>query len=184
MNISSPGSDEQRWVERIREGDEEAFEEMFYAYYPRLCGFAERYVDSTDIARGVVQDVFLKIWERRTEWILLGGLKPYLYQAVRNQALNYIERRDRIVEMHDQQSREVRATDSQEELYGKELAGAIWDAIDELPRRRRMAFVLHRQHGLSYEQVGQVMGITAKTVENQIGRALKYLRKAVAPERV
>lgn len=171
-------------MERVREGDEEAFEEMFYAYYPRLCAFAQKYVDSEDLARGVVQDVFLKIWERRSQWHVRGDLKPYLYQAVRNQALNYIERRDRAAEVHREQPRRTQTDTDEEVLYGKELAGAIWDAIDDLPQRRRMAFVLHRQHGLSYEQVGQVMGITAKTVENQIGRALKHLREVVAPERI
>ncbi len=180
----SPSSPNNRhcWVERIRDGDEQAFEELFHAFYPRLCAFAVTYVGSYDAARDVVQDVFLKIWKRRTRWRLHTSLKSYLYQAVRNQSLNHRKseqrRRDR-----EQASRPGGAAlAAEDEVLRKELGEAIWAAIDQLPPRRRRAFVLHRQHGLTYKEVAQVMGTQPKTVENQIGRALKFLRKELSPE--
>lgn len=184
MSDSDNRRDDSALVHKIRAGDEGAFEEMFYTYYSGLCAFAAQYVDSYDRARGVVQDVFLRIWQGRASWEVTGELKPYLYQAVRNQALNAIDRRKRFEGLREGPVEDRSLSGTREQFYEKELARAIWSAIDELPHRRRMAFVLHRQHGLSYEQVGEVMGITAKTVENQIGRALKDLRAAVAREQI
>lgn len=172
---------EHRWAEQIREGDRAAFEEMFYAYYPQLCAFAVEYVKSQDRARDVVQEVFLRIWERRAEWNLRGSLKAYLYQAVRNRALNHVRRNkrrdlDTPLDGHDALSNGQTAED---QFHFRELSDAVQDAISQLPERRRMTFLLHRRHGFSYAEIAQIMDVTSKTVENQIGRALKFLRSQI-----
>ncbi len=183
-NNSSPSSPNNRpcWVERIRGGDEEAFEELFHAFYPRLCAFAASYVESYDVARDVGQDVFLKIWQHREQWTLHTSLKSYLYQTVRNQSLNQRRGEQRRAEREQTVGATQPAPAAEDEYSRKELEAAIWAAIDQLPPRRRRAFVLHRQHGLTYKEVAQVMGTQPKTVENQIGRALKFLREALSPE--
>jgi len=175
---------EQQWIEDIRSGNESAFEEMFRAYYPRLCRFAAEYVDSTNRARDLVQDVFLRIWERREEWVVRRSLKAYLYQAVRNRALNQARNEDTKQSVEEDlqyrtDGRERRtATDA---IHANTLSEEVEAAIQALPERRRMAFLLHRRHGLTYKEIACAMGITAKTVENQIGRALKTLRNELAP---
>jgi RNA polymerase sigma-70 factor (ECF subfamily) len=175
---------EQQWIEDIRSGNESAFEEMFRAYYPGLCRFAAEYVDSANRARDLVQDVFLRIWERREEWRVHRSLKAYLYQAVRNRALNQArnEGTKQSVEEDLQYTMDGRerqtATD---DIHAKTLSAEVEAAIQDLPERRRTAFLLHRRHGLTYKEIACAMGITAKTVENQIGRALKTLRNELAP---
>ena len=175
---------EQQWVQRIRAGDEAAFQALFQAYYPRLCRFAMGYVKSHDRAHDVVQEVFIKLWTGRGQWVLRGSLKTYLYQAVRNQALNHLRgEQRRAAYEHEQVTEAAKAARTAEDEYQlKELTKAIWEAIDQLPERRRTAFVLHRQHGLTYKEVAQVMGTRPTTVHTQIGKALRFLKETLPPE--
>lgn len=178
-------TDQEQWVIRIQRGDRDAFRAMFYAYYSRLCAFAAEYVGSMDRARDVVQDVFLTLWERRAKWSVHGSLKSYLYQAVRNRALNASRDRStrrRAYEVHQERRAQVRHRTAEDTAHYHELSDAIHRAIDQLPPRRRMVFLLHRQHDLTYVEVAQTMGITRKTVENQMGRALKFLRQRLNEE--
>jgi len=176
---------DQEWAARIQRGDRDAFRNMFRAYYSGLCAFAADYVGSMDRARDVVQEVFLTIWKRRADWTLRGSLKSYLYQAVRNRALNATRDRDtrhRAYEAHQRRrSRTVRRTAADRAHY-HQLSDALDQAIDQLPPRRRMVFLLHRKHDFTYAQIAQIMDITRKTVENQMGRALKFLRQRLNEE--
>lgn len=175
---------EQTWIDGIQDGNERAFENMFRAYYSRLCRFAAEYVDSEHRARDLVQDVFLRIWERRAEWTVQRSLKAYLYRAVRNRALNAMRRRDTRHEAKEDlkhtTERRTRGT-AVEAVHAGVLSEEVETAIQALPERRRTAFLLHRRHGLTYKEIASAMGITPKTVENQIGRALKALRDDLAP---
>jgi len=175
---------ERNWIENIRRGDESAFEELFRAYYPQLCRFAAGYVDSEGHARDLVQDVFLRIWERRTDWTVRQSLKAYLYRAVRNRALNHVRRQntkngvENDLEYTTDDAEHRTAADAYHE---NTLSNEVDEAIADLPERRRMAFLLHRRHGFTYKEIACIMNITKKTVENQIGRALKSLREKLAP---
>lgn len=171
---------EDQWASHIRDGDRQAFKEMFYAYYPRLCAFAAEYVGSTNRARDVVQEVFLTIWERRREWEVRSSLKAYLYQAVRNRALNATRRKDTRQDAFDtlqQNTASVQRRTAEDRVYYYQLSDAVEQAIEQLPPRRRMVFLLHRKHDFTYAEIAQIMDITPKTVENQMGRALKFLRE-------
>lgn len=175
---------ERDWVEQIRNGNEKAFENMFRAYYPRLCRFAAEYTDSASPARDLVQDVFLKIWARRAEWQVRRSLKAYLYRAVRNRALNHTRRQGTKHEVEDDLKYTTETSQRRtaaDDVHANRLSEEIDNAISELPERRRMAFLLHRRHGFTYKEIAHIMEITPKTVENQIGRALKTLRETLSP---
>jgi len=173
---------------RIREGDEAAFVALFQRYYDLLCAFARGYVRSADDAEEVVEDVFARLWTLRAQLDIRDSVKAYLYTATRNHALNRL-RHERIW------SRWLRrrppgdpapgmsqpAIDTGEELATSEFAAAIDAAVQGLPARCRQVFTLHRQHGLTYAEIAAVMRIAPKTVENQLGRALRLLRARLAP---
>ncbi|WP_069130300.1 RNA polymerase sigma-70 factor [Rhodohalobacter halophilus] len=166
-------------VEKIRSGDQYAFEKMFHAYYSKLCVFSNSYVKSLDLARDVVQEVFIKIWDNHQEFEIRQSLKAYLYQAVRNQSLNQIEknkqkrRLSESLKKHEEITEEVESPD----LNTEELTQKIWKLVEELPERRRSIFILYRKHGLSYKEIAEVMDIKRKTVENQMGKSLQFLRE-------
>lgn len=173
------------WADRIRLGDREAFREMFRAYYGGLCAFAVNYVGSLDQARDVVQEVFLTIWEQRSDWTLHSSLKSYLYQAVRNRALNATrnrDTRDRAYEAHQQRREAAVRRTAEDHAFYHQLSEAVRRAVDQLPPRRRMVFLLHRKHDFTYAEIAEIMAITPKTVENQMGRALKFLRQRLNEE--
>ena len=165
-----------------------AFETLFRTYHARLCTFAVRYVGCPDTAEEVVEEVFLRVWAQRKHEDEGGRCsRRYLYTAVRNQALNILDH-ERVVQqsrglvLHQEpmpgMSQPPAAAD--EQLQAAELAAAVQHAIDQLPERCRQAHVLYRQHGMSYAEIAEVMGISARTVETQLARAARSLRHALA----
>ncbi|HWZ58750.1 MAG TPA: sigma-70 family RNA polymerase sigma factor [Gemmatimonadaceae bacterium] len=167
-------------------GDERVFEDVVRAYGPGLCAFAERFVGAA-LAEELVQDVFCAIWVRREQLIVRDTVRSYLYCAVRNRAYN-VKRSARVtahwVEREQLAAASARETDVASPLeHGVDrgtLAAAIEREIANLPSRCREAFVLVRQHGLTYAEAAQVMGISIKTVDVQLGRAMRALRAGLA----
>lgn len=175
-------TDEQ--IRRIRKGDEKAFEELFFKYYENLCGFAIRFVNSRAMAKDCVQEVFLKIWRNRKDWEINYSLSVYLYRAVRNQALNKLDKQKNYRDYTRQYFEHgYRDEGKSEELSSQDnrIIAQIWIIADSMPERRRTVFELHRKHGLSYKEISKVMNIARKTVENHMGRALQDIREQLAP---
>lgn len=166
-------------VEKIRAGDQEAFEKLFHQYYARLCVFSNSFVKSLDISRDVVQEVFIKIWDNRDNFYVTQSLKAYLYQAVRNQSLNFLQQKKQKERLEERikKQHEASAEIHREELNTEELSEKVWKLVEALPERRRTIFILYRKHGLSYNEIAEVMCIARKTVENQMGKSLQYLRE-------
>lgn len=175
------------WVDRIRAGDERAFEAMFRHYHERLCRFAAALVRSPETAEEIVQDVFLNVWSSRHDWQVRSGITAYLYGAARNRALNYLAHR-RIERAHEQRAlREqamapVATPPADESLVRRQTAAAVQEAIDQLPERARLVVTLRWQHQLRHAEIAEVMGISVKGVENQLSRALEMLRRHLGPD--
>jgi RNA polymerase sigma-70 factor (ECF subfamily) len=171
---------DQQWARKIREGDRAAFEALFHAYYGSLCDFAWQYVRSEDIVEELVQDIFLYVWERRADWLPQGTVRSYLYRAVYNKSLNHLKHR-RIEKQWEVQHREDEPSETPEDaLSFKELSDAIQASLDALPERRRHVFLLSRQHNMTYAEIAEMLGISIKTVETQMGRALQSMRERLA----
>lgn len=175
----------QIWAKRISRDDRKAFDELFRKLYPRLVPFACRYTRSTAVARDLVQDAFVALWQHRKEIDPNRSLKAYLYRIVRNKALNHL--RDHSVEtigVEPADEHQLKSND-QEEEHSKdtfqENSGVLMDHlrqwIGELPERRREAFELSRFEGLDHEEIAGVMDVSVNTVNNHIVSALKFLKE-------
>lgn len=162
----------------IRIGNEAVFETVFRQYYSRLCRYATPLLGDADEAEEVVQSVFLAIWERRESLLITTSLKAYLYQAVHNRCLNRISQQSIQATHREQAAAELysQATSPSQSLLADELSSRLQRAIGQLPEQCRRAFELSRFEELSYKDIAGRLGIATKTVENQIGKALRILR--------
>ena len=172
------------WTERIRAGDEVAFEAMFRTHYDGLCRYVATYLGSRDTAEDVVQGVFARIWEDRAHWVV-SDLPHYLYAAVRRRAMSQFRRaavRRRAVPLLELEGAAgAAAVPPDADFEAEELRQRLERALTALPPRTRAAFLLSRREGLSYTEVASRMAISPKTIGVHISRALTVLRKALLP---
>jgi RNA polymerase sigma-70 factor (ECF subfamily) len=152
-----------------------SFERLFRDFFPPLMAFARKIVVDEDDAREVVQQVFIKLWEKRSELDLSTSLKSYLFTSVHHRSLNVI--RDRKKFSSAELPEVAGEWDVSAQIESMELEGKIREAIDSLPEKCREIFELNRFEGLKYSEIATQLGISVKTVENQISKALKILRE-------
>jgi RNA polymerase sigma-70 factor (ECF subfamily) len=169
------------FVNKIRAGDSAAFEDLFNSYSQQLINFARHYVFDKQIAENIVQDVFVSVWQRRTNLDPSKMIKAYLFTAVKNEALKHKRRLDvekksynRILESYSEFNPDI-------EIEGKEVGYHVNQAVNELPEKCKEIFKMNRFENLKYAEIAEILDISIKTVETQMGRALKKLRKRLKP---
>ncbi len=176
---------EEEILSLLQEGNEYAYELVFRRYYVSLCGFATRFVKQPETAEEIVQDVFLKLWEKRKLLKINVSLKSYLFRAVYNSCNNHLTRQ----KIKNKYLLFAKESDSYEDWFQnpiltkltyKELDEKINEAIDRLPRACKNIFKMSRIEGLKYTEIASQLDISIKTVETQISRALTRLRKELA----
>lgn len=168
---------EDNWVRRMNNGDGKAFEAMYKSYYARLGHFLLRYLHSQKAAEDVLQNLFVKIWNNRTNLKPHGTLRAYLYAAARNHALNYIEKNknESHSDLNDYPHLEAEPAYPEETIEYKEFVQAFRVVVQQLPEKRRQIFLLHREDKLTYREIAEVLGLSIKTVETQMTRSIKFL---------
>jgi RNA polymerase sigma-70 factor (ECF subfamily) len=164
-------------IRKIRIGDEMAFERLFRLFYEALCRYAQSIVNEPELAEEIVQEMFVQLWEKRQTLDLHTGIRPYLYKAVHNRCLNQIKHQ-KVRVLHQQ---EVLVTTSEiiqpsNSAEFSELKGRFNQALLKLPEECRKVFKLSRENEFSYREIADFLGISIKTVENQMGKALRIMR--------
>jgi len=180
---SLPPLDDRALAERLRRGDQQAFDVIFRSHYAALVAVAEMVVRDRAVAEELVQDVLLELWRRHESLDIDQTLKGYLIGAVRNRALNHV-RHEAVQKKHapyitNEMVSSPPAAD--DDLVAGELDAAIRAAIAGLPPRCREVFELSRLRGLKQAEVADALGISVKTVEAQMGKALRIMRERLAP---
>ncbi len=174
-------NDETSLVDAVKHGDKDAFGRLYRRYFSELCDLSFYVTKDKEVAKEMVQDTFLAIWERREDWQPKGSIRSYLFRAVKNRSLDHLKHVK--VERGWQKMQQVETNGShsgEESISQKELAAAIDKSVDELPEKCRIIFIMNRNQGFTYGEIAEIQGISQKTVETQIGRALKKLRESLA----
>jgi len=166
-------------LEDIKYGDVGAFEEAFHSYYSPLCAHAFGILKDPDDAEEMVQNVFVKFWNKKDHVTIATSFKSYLYQSVKNECLNYIKHR-KVVAEHVQETVYLNKDSVTDDVIASELQGRIDAVVQKLPPERKKIFLMNRSEGKKYKEIADELNIAVKTVENQIGKALKFLRVELA----
>jgi len=158
------------------------FEQLFKTHYSLLCAYANGFLKDPDASEEVVQEVMFKMWANRENMIFGSSVRSYLFRAVRNGCMNVIKHLKIREEYRNwrEQSGDDSFRSKEDEMIASELEQKIRTAIDHLPMERRKVFIMSRYDGLTYSQISEKLKISAKTVENQMGKALKSLREELS----
>jgi RNA polymerase sigma-70 factor (ECF subfamily) len=165
----------------LKKDADKAIELLFRQYYSYVCKMVYRVVPQANVAEDLAQDIFFEMW-RRKDQLNITSIRAYLRRAALNRTLNYI--RDRKIKWEDDQMLpDLQNTDTptQQLVEAAELEQFIEQAIDQLPEKCRLVFVLSRFEELSHREIADQLGISEKTVENQISKAIKYIRLVLQP---
>ena len=162
---------------KIREGDERAFQTLFRKYYAMGCNYAHQILEDKALAEETVQEMFVKIWEKRQSLIIETSVKNYFFRSIRNHCLNQIQH-EKIKKQYagrvlDTARQEI---DPEQHFIEVDLIRRIEESIASLPPKRREIFRLSREQGMKYKEIAEALSISEKTVEAQMGQALKHLR--------
>ena len=166
-------------LERFIGGDEQAFESLFKKYYQLLLKVAKFVIEDSEQSEELVQDIFVNVWEKRSNVNPDASFKNYMITAVRNRCYNHIKAKKKTHSIDDDETwQEELVADSRTEsrVNFNEMQRAIEAAIDKLPQQCKIIFQLSRYEGMSYKEIAEALDLAPKTVENQVGRALKMLR--------
>jgi RNA polymerase sigma-70 factor, ECF subfamily len=167
-------------IDNFRNGNVREFEVLFENYYSKLCDFVIGFVRSSDVAEDIVQDLFLKVWERRYGWYPNGSIRSYLFKCARNAAIDYLRnqklKRTYMCEISiDIADNSSPRPDNQLEI--KDINNRLQQLVNEMSERQRTIFVLNRIYKLTYREIADIHGISIKTVETHMARALKIIRE-------
>ena len=167
-------------AQRIRDGDEAAFESFFADVYPGLVAFLGQRTGSAALAEDIAQDAFVALWEHRAGVDPTRSLRAYLYRTALNRAVSLGRRRRLELRVrHWLRPRPSAGPLPDEAASGDELRVAIRAAVAALPARCREVFLLARDGGMTYAEIALALDVSPKTVENHMGRAFKLLRDAL-----
>lgn len=167
-------------MQALRRGDEKAFDALFRAWYTPLVRYAHSFADGDfDAAEDLVQESFAKLWTQRTTLDFQHSLKAYLYRMVHNQALNRLRAQRTHERFAGHQLRHM-ANEHEAPKDDPELQEHIETALNALPAQCRQVFGLSRFEELKYREIAEQLGISIKTVETHMGKALRILRLELA----
>ena len=163
----------------LAQRDETAFEQVFKTHFKRLHAYAFTILRDEVEAEEMVQQVFFKLWERNENLSLTGSVSAYLYRAVHNESLNYLKHQKvrSNHQLHVAYSMKNEVEHPAKKVMAGELEKKIHIALNELPEQCRTIFQMSRFDELKYREIADKLGISIKTVENQMGKALKLLRE-------
>lgn len=165
-------------VIKLRKGDIEAYDQIFNRYADRLFGFALKYLKSNEEAEGLVQDVFLKIWERHTHLKTDTSLKSYLFTiAYHDMCRIFREKKTHLKFLEENVDTLDLTKNLEEQIDYNSTLQQLDMLIDKLPEKQRAIFIKSRKEGKTTREIADEMNLAPGTVDNQISAALKFLRK-------
>ncbi len=171
--------EQEKFIKRLKTGEEHAYEVLFKSYYTELVMHANRYLYDFESSREIVQDLFVHIYEKRHKLDINSSIKSYLFRSIQNRCINFInaqKTRNKYAD-HIKSKNLYKENSLEKDLEAAELEYNLYTAIGELPPKCRMIFKMNRFEGLSNGEIAKRLELSKRTVETQITKALKILRE-------
>jgi len=168
--------------QRVKNDDYRAFETIFKNSYRNLCTYSCQFVVCPQLAEEIVDDVFCNLWKNRKRITITSSFQSYLIRSIRNRSMDCLRKLKGKTNYYLEQAERVhckQAIASDKMIY-EELCQQIDIAVRGLPEQCRIIFQMSRDQELPYKEIARILNISIKTVDTQIGRALKFIRKSIA----
>lgn len=169
------------FIKKINEKEIDAYNTLYYKYYKSLVLYTKTFVERQDIAEDIVQDIIMYLWEHDLTFSDELSLRVYLYNSLRNKAINHLNRQNvenKYLDYLQTQSSEHDIID--EEAFHEEVYRQLFAVLNELPKRQHDIFLLHMA-GKKNEEIAAELNIAVETVKTHKKRALITIRKRLAP---
>lgn len=166
------------FIESFRVGDEHAFDRVFRMYFAALSLYANKFVKNAETAEDIVQDCFVSLWQKRSNLQSVQSIASYLYRAVHNKAIDYLERHKR---KSVNRPSEMSEDPVEEAIISAEVMRHILHVMHDLPQRMQQVLRMYYLEEKSYAQIGEEIGIDAETVRTHRYRGIQFIRKIIIP---
>lgn len=163
-------------------GDQRALEKLYLHFYGKLFRFTCALVRQAEVAEEIIEDIFIKLWERKERLSEINNLQVYLYVAARNRSLNYLDWKSRdVISYVEVYPLDMPASGDAPDnlLMTKEMSARINQAVESLPTKCKLIFKLVREEKMKYREVAEVLGISSRTVDTQMTIATKKLAATI-----
>lgn len=170
---------DQQLIASLKAGNHNSFEKMYETYYSPLVDFARLHINDHENARDIVQRTFMHLWENRMELVIESNLQGYLFTSVKNRCINHHRHLKVKMEHRKNASHHLHLVHS-DDLVSQEVETRVQQAIEALPEQCRAVFKLSRFDQLKYHEIAEKLGLSIKTVEAHMGKALRQLRHDLA----
>jgi RNA polymerase sigma-70 factor (ECF subfamily) len=161
--------------------DMQAYQQLYKILHKPLIRFATSMIDSKEVAEEIFSDLMLKIWHMEEKLAAIENLNVYLFRSIRNASLNYLQKNNRVrlVELNDGVNDKAGTGFLQDEVLRNEFQSHLLHAVEALPPRCKMVYLLIKEEGMTYRQVSDVLGITVNTIEGHMTVALKRITQCL-----
>jgi RNA polymerase sigma-70 factor, ECF subfamily len=182
LSLSAMNLNDFQIQRKIQNGDIKEYERLFVKYYEPLCQFAFKFLKDMDLAEDIVQEFFYNFWKNRETFSLKLSLNSYLYQSIRNNSLHYLGHlaiRQKYAETIKSEINEQHFFTELDEPGLNELNKVIDETLKQLPERCSRIFSMNRFEGKKYKEIAEILSVSIKTVEADMGKALQVFRNSL-----
>jgi len=164
--------------QNIKQGNIDSFEVLFRTHYSELCNYAFRYIRDKDNAEEIVQDLFYKLWEKKETIVIRSSVRSYLYRSVYNNTMMLIREKNKrkTTNKLPENSAMIPGDEPDQQMQTSELDEVVQSTLSAMPQKVRRIFEMSRFEGLKYKEIASKLLISIKTVEANMGKALKLFR--------
>lgn len=167
-------------IAALKAGNHAAFDAVFLSFYDKIKFFVGGFVRSQDTAEEITQELFMKVWDNRAALDPGKSFSSYMYTLARNASLNFIKHKYTESSYLSQLPHDPQSESSEELIFASEIQLLIDMSVAAMPEQRRKIYVMSRNEGISNDKIAQQLGVSKKTVENQLSLALKEIKRVVS----